>query len=107
MTFQGNVVGTDSLTVTSGLLTSVGTLVLSGNNSGFSGGITLMGGDLAIGSATALGTGTITLNNGTAFNTKVVPSVLASADATDYTSIMPSSYAGSFVCAPGTGQPDF
>ena len=76
MTFQGNVTGTAPLTVTSGTAIGVGALIFSGDNSGFSGNITLTGGDLAIGSATALGTGTLTVGNGTDNNSNTVPGVL-------------------------------
>ena len=44
MKVSGNVTGTGSLTVTSGLQANVGTLFLSGDNSGFSGDIVLDGG---------------------------------------------------------------
>ena len=55
MTIQGNFTGTAALTVTSGTAIGVGTLIFSGDNSGFSGDIVLDGGALAIGSATACG----------------------------------------------------
>ena len=63
------------MTVTSGTQADVGMLVLSGDNSGFSGDIVLDGGVLAIGSATAVGTGTLTLGNGTDKNGDTVPGV--------------------------------
>ena len=65
MTIQGNVTGTGSLEMTSGTQANVGMLVLSGDNSRFDGDITLTGGNLAIGMATALGTGALTLGDGT------------------------------------------
>jgi len=47
---------------------NAGTTVLSGNNTGMTGGITISGATLKIGSATALGTGLLTLKNGSVFD---------------------------------------
>ena len=57
ITLQGDVTGTDSMTLMSGIQPDVGTLVFSGNNSGFSGVVTLVNGHVAIGIANALGAG--------------------------------------------------
>ncbi len=73
LTIGGNMTGTGSFMTKAG----AGTLALSGDNTGLSNGFAVTAGTMAINSATALGTGTLTLSAGVAIdNTSGAPVTL-------------------------------
>ena len=111
LTLSGNITGSGTITVTGPLTGNGSQINLNGNNSGFTGTIVINGGQLAIGSATALGDaahGTI-INAGGQLrlnNTAGIVEPITVAGNSSFTAGNTAQFAGAFTLLPGvTFQP--